>query len=256
MGIIHVAAALKLPMKSASAKVVLIALANHANDDDGFCWIGQETMQLYTCLSERTVRSALRELEDQGILSTKRRKQATSIHHLSLIHPRPADIAALDVEKILQDRQLPQPRPATVAPEPEDNQNIPRARASKVQSDARADGLIPADWKPDEKLTAWFDAKHPTVDMEDQVQLFISRNRANETQVKNIDEAFKGWCGRITGLRHPPKPRTKKAETEQNWQTPEARRAHLRKTIALYRRMGRDEEADTIERQINHEENQ
>lgn len=48
-------------------KAVLISLADQANDD-GECWPSVPTMSRRTCLGERTVQRALRELEDKGLL--------------------------------------------------------------------------------------------------------------------------------------------------------------------------------------------
>lgn len=53
----------------AAAKAVLVSLADQANDD-GVCWPSQQSLCERTCLGERAVRSALRWLEQAGLLST------------------------------------------------------------------------------------------------------------------------------------------------------------------------------------------
>lgn len=53
----------------AAAKAVLVSLADQANDD-GVCWPSQQSLCDRTCLGERAVRSALRWLEQAGLLST------------------------------------------------------------------------------------------------------------------------------------------------------------------------------------------
>ena len=51
----------------ATEKVVLISLADQANDE-GECWPSVGTICRRTCLGERTVQRSLRELEARGLL--------------------------------------------------------------------------------------------------------------------------------------------------------------------------------------------
>jgi helix-turn-helix protein len=53
---------------SSSAKLVLIALANHADRDGANCFPAVDTICWYTGLSERAVQYTLRELEDHGVI--------------------------------------------------------------------------------------------------------------------------------------------------------------------------------------------
>lgn len=52
-------------------RLVLIALADAAQDD-GVTWISQPTLAAKAKVSEQTVRAALRELEEQGIVETRK----------------------------------------------------------------------------------------------------------------------------------------------------------------------------------------
>lgn len=54
----------------ASEKAVLISLADQANDA-GVCWPSQETISRRTCLSDRTVRRALANLEKAGLVTNR-----------------------------------------------------------------------------------------------------------------------------------------------------------------------------------------
>jgi len=60
------------PMASPADKLVLLALAEHAWDDGGEAYPSLRRLGLYTALSERTVRYALRRLEADGWLSVQR----------------------------------------------------------------------------------------------------------------------------------------------------------------------------------------
>jgi hypothetical protein len=53
---------------SSSAKLVLIALANHADRDGANCFPAVDTICWYTGLSERAVQYTLRELEGHGVI--------------------------------------------------------------------------------------------------------------------------------------------------------------------------------------------
>lgn len=58
---------------SPTVKVVAVALADQANDQ-GMCWPALSTLAARTCLSERAVRKALRDLEEDGLLRSLRTK--------------------------------------------------------------------------------------------------------------------------------------------------------------------------------------
>lgn len=66
------------------AKVVLIVLADHA-DDTGECWPSMTRMTLFTGLGERTVRNAIRDLEKLTIISTApSRGRSTNTYKLAI----------------------------------------------------------------------------------------------------------------------------------------------------------------------------
>jgi hypothetical protein len=57
----------------ASSKLVLVALADAASDNDGTCFVGEMLLTERTELSLRTVRDALKSLEEQGLIKRMRR---------------------------------------------------------------------------------------------------------------------------------------------------------------------------------------
>ena len=66
---------------SSTQKLVLISLADQANDD-GVCWPSIPRTVKRTCLSERAVRAAIRELEMLGILETTSRSGTSSVYKI------------------------------------------------------------------------------------------------------------------------------------------------------------------------------
>jgi hypothetical protein len=60
---------------SSGAKLVLLALADTANDD-GTCWPGQKRIAEKVCLSERAVRDSIAKLVEIGLLRVEERRRA------------------------------------------------------------------------------------------------------------------------------------------------------------------------------------
>lgn len=66
-----------------TAKSVLVALADHA-DETGLCWPSLARLRLFTCLSERAIRNALRDLEVGGLMVTDQREGMISRYTLRI----------------------------------------------------------------------------------------------------------------------------------------------------------------------------
>lgn len=92
---------------SLGARMLWATLAYFARQTDE-AWPGQETIALKLGSSERSVRTWLRELEDCGLVSTKRRMSRSNLYRLH--DPSPAYVAELE-------RQLLPPHPAEIAGE-------------------------------------------------------------------------------------------------------------------------------------------
>lgn len=73
MSIQAVSWAISARVRNPGAKLLLIALANYA-DERGECWPSQERLERDTELSERTIRTKLKLLEDGGFLSREERR--------------------------------------------------------------------------------------------------------------------------------------------------------------------------------------
>lgn len=90
--------AFALRMTDASAKAVLIALANHA-DDEGKCWPSAERLELFTALADRTVRGALHRLSTMGAIALQIRPGRAAMCRLNLSwEGQPTPAASADVD--------------------------------------------------------------------------------------------------------------------------------------------------------------
>lgn len=72
MSIQAVSWALKTELPSPTLKLVLIAVCNYA-DEDGVCWPSQARLARECCLTERSVRDALKRLEEMKLIRREER---------------------------------------------------------------------------------------------------------------------------------------------------------------------------------------
>jgi hypothetical protein len=197
----------ELDLKDPTAKLVGLALAHHANEYSGQCWPGIKRLARFTGLSERSIYNGLRILEERRVITTKRRKNETSLYTISLETALPIDqfdggaaVAGGGVHDV-------QVGGAPAAPKQSDEQT----------RDARASQLA-EDWKPSADTVAWIERQCgiDTATIDAELEIFVLRNLANEVEVKNPDQAFRLWCKRRDGLAHPPPaPRRRKATATQ-----------------------------------------
>lgn len=146
--------AFQLEMRDPTAKAVLIALADHANDD-GKCWPSVARLCLFTSLADRTVRRALRRLSAEGLITLVERSNQTSVVTLPVTLTAPARSERPPSPVAVT------PPPVTVTPEPSRAPSEPpgepssaRGRAATkehvhVASSEPRGTRLAADWRPD-----------------------------------------------------------------------------------------------------------
>lgn len=88
--------AFNAPLGDPTAKAVLVVLGNFA-DEDGVAWGSIATICRFTDLSPRTVQSALRRLEAEGILETKLQGGKGLSNSYTLHIPTPAADAGVNI---------------------------------------------------------------------------------------------------------------------------------------------------------------
>lgn len=157
---------------SSSEKLVLLALANYANDKL-LCWPSQERLAEDTELSDRTVWAALKGLEAKELLSRQPRKRAdgtrsTDVFTLLIEAAEPVANSAKPTRNSCEDHsQILRNPVATVATlttfEPSSNHQLeePReAQAPAPKVDPRGSRL-PDDWFPSVSDIEWADGFTP-----------------------------------------------------------------------------------------------
>jgi hypothetical protein len=159
-------------------KLVLLALADQANDEGRQCWPSVDTIGQRSGQGERTVRRALASLEERGHLTRQHRDGTSTQYH---VHPcqtgRPVKSAPLPKTTST---------PAKLAPKP------PRTTTNKQTA-----RVIPVDWKPEpfgEKSKCRPIVESWTPDeRETQVEHFTVHHRGKGSRFVDWQDAWKTW---------------------------------------------------------------
>lgn len=145
--------AFHVPMRDPTAKAVLVALAEHANEQ-WTCWPSVRRLCLFTGLAERTVRYALRRLVSMGAITLTERPNQTCMVMLDRTWPGMSCTPAGDAPPPLRPVHPPPaadaPTPASVAPESSRTLNEPSGQmetAHAATAEPRGTRLA-ADWRP------------------------------------------------------------------------------------------------------------
>lgn len=142
--------ALMLDHKNATHKVVLIALANHANPDGGECYPSIARLETYTGLHRSNIIKAVKQMEELGIISAihERGKKTRYTLKLAVKVVAPRDRSRSDTSSAPRPDQsrsatgtssAPRPKPSLTVHEP----SIERgARGARLPSD----WILPGEW--------------------------------------------------------------------------------------------------------------
>lgn len=160
MSIALMTEAWKLQDLSSTQKLVLLSLADNANDQ-GECYPSMAQVSRRTCLSERAVRDAIRSLEAMGYVRSVSRLGTSTMYHLTTTPAAaaaPAGNAPRQEMPPRAERAAPPPRqevpptPAAAAPKPSINRQLNRQLTVKARTAIAAIEL--PDWLP---RSAWVD---------------------------------------------------------------------------------------------------
>ncbi len=140
---------------SPSQKAVLVSLADQANDD-GVCWPSVGTLAMRTCLSERAVQTAIRWLQNVGLISIDERRGRSTVYRVTPaaysppqeVHPRkprtPAANSPAPANAAPPPPQHLHPTPAAPAPRTVIEPSVEPSPSQEARSAARREPLPPA----------------------------------------------------------------------------------------------------------------
>lgn len=208
MSVRYVTRAIDEKSVTGNDRLVLIALADHA-DDDGVCFPGQEKLALRLGVSERTLNRVMSRLEEAGLIERSRRYREFDGFRTSDLYqlfPDSPDKVAGEVT-----RQSEQGYPTTVSVTKE-----PSVRTTSKTKSALSP--LPSTWVPTAAHIA--KAKERGLNLTEEAEVFRFHADATDRRMANWNSAFSMW---LTKARPP---QAARATTQRaGWQEP-ARKIH------------------------------
>jgi hypothetical protein len=182
----------------AGEKIVLLALADQANDEGRQCWPSVETIMRRSGQGERTVRRALSSLEEKGHLTRNHRVNDSTQYH---IHPcqngTPAELAPVPNTTVGGAKSAPKPSRTTISSQ----KATPSSRAGAKPK--LGFHRLPDDWEPaplpeitQAKLAQW-----PPGKISDELAAFRgwaanAKNEDGKGRKLNWNMAWVNWLNR------------------------------------------------------------
>jgi hypothetical protein len=168
-------------------KLVLLALADQANDEGRQCWPSVASIGKKSGQGERTVRRLLADLEEKGHLTRYLRDGTSTQYH---IHPGQNGTPDKSAEVPKQTKP-----PANLAPKPSRNTNSQKATPSS-KARAKPKTIIPNDFRPlveadsrtGKAMAAW-----PPGELEEQVEHFIDHHTAKQDTSACWQASWRTW---------------------------------------------------------------
>lgn len=218
---------------SSTQKLVLISLADQANDD-GVCWPSIRRMSERTCLSDRAIRDAIVWLSESGVLAVEHRYNSSNVYTISANKFRhvPADSAPPApslppapnagtpcAKRRTPLRQVPPNHQGTVR-EPSVGDSRPSADGQAYlervtrHENANQPITMTTDWKPGEQFPALMMRAGVPVDRltDELLAKFVIHHNGTSKPNNKWEAALVTWCK--TEYASPPKTASK-PPTEQ-----------------------------------------
>ncbi len=194
MSVEAIAWASKQRAGSPGAKLVLIALANYANDRNE-CWPSQATLAEWTEMSDRTIRTHLASLESMGMIHREARPMAGSFTS-DLITLNLNQRQILPAEKISAGRKQ-------QIPAEKFSGNPSKEPSLKNDKGAR----LSDDFRPSEQHQQL--AAELQVDLPGEFAAFTDYHRSKGTTFKDWDAALRTWLRNARKFQRPSTARTR-----------------------------------------------
>ena len=190
-------------------KLVLIALADHA-DDEGYCFPGQERLATRLGISDRTVRRVMVRLEEMELIARERRY-------------REVDGARKTDGYHLYPEALPDTLPGapTGQNEPAYRTTVAATKEPSVRTTSRkkkAETELPKDWQPTAEHMAR--AKASSLDLAKQAELFRLHAETHGRVAASWNAAFTTWLIKATDQPRPTIPQPARWAPQLNTERP------------------------------------
>lgn len=180
-----------------SKRLVMLALADHANDE-GICYPSIARLCLRTGMKERTVQTHIRELEAGGHLSREMNKGrgGSNLYHLTPAKSAPPQ------ELPPAENNTPPPQktaqtPAKSAPKPSLNHNEPSEEPLLFPLEAKRrnpETDLPSGWVPSDANIQHAQEKGFTMqEIDHEADSFRNHHHSKQNRFRNWDAAWRTW---------------------------------------------------------------
>lgn len=231
---------------SATEVLVLIALADHA-DDDGLCWPGQKGLAQKTKLTRQAINGILKRLKEAGIIEVIPRWD--SLHrplanYYQLCMKQGGNVNQDDIGYVNQDDH-------TVN---QDDTNL-HSESSKRESSKKRKVRLPPDFALSSQLIEYFRKHFPTAtdaDIDQQFEKFKYHHESKQSYFVNWVAAWRYWTLNAVqfglklhaGVAAMPSGSViadrKREEIDRDAMTPEQRQANLDQLRQLTSKIGKE----------------
>ena len=175
------------------AKLVLLALANRANHETGLCYPGQELIGVECSMSSRTVRRHLKTLEERGLITRRARMlpegrgRTSDEYRLSFYQAdRMSERSRPTGQNETTNRTKQDDQPDTVV---QGTVREPKEKRKNVGPHRMAEG-----WSPSDQTKASMKDKHPTLNLDSEIEAFEDYHSSKGSKFVDWDRAFQTWC--------------------------------------------------------------
>lgn len=166
-------------------------LAGYADSETGQAYPGRTLLSKRLDCSTKTVDRAVLEL--MGVGAIKKQQRVKDGHYQSSLYTvvRIDPASSKSRPPVTDDATPRHSRPDPASPVSQ------RTRTTELEPNndiAKRAKQVPADWQPDEKLTAELREKFPTLSLDDEVSAFVDYGQAKGATYKDFNAAFRNWC--------------------------------------------------------------
>lgn len=192
---------------SPTQKLVLMGLANYANSDN-ICFPGQSRIGEHAGVSDRTVRTIVKQLEEMGVISRKRRHgdggyRTSDMYVLHVETDLPANTSASsyrksgaglpEIEGDLTGSPLPGNSKRTVS----NHQIGELVDADVIEEGSTSAKPFPAEFLITPKMKAWADKNVPHLDLVSETREFVAYWKHGEGKGKKRKNWVMTWQNRM-----------------------------------------------------------
>lgn len=206
-------------------KLLLLALADHANDETFDCWPSLTHLSQKTGLGRSTIARALNALEASGLIVREQREKQSTRYVLKVSRWSQSGTSARAGLVPERDGGSPRAGPPLVPERDHNHQSnhqgtiLEAKRAARVPKNSAGKGLkthtrgtrLPSDWTLPAEWRAWARAEYPTVDVDLEAAKFAdywhARTGAGATKADWL-ATWRNWVrnARGTGMPRRPEP--------------------------------------------------